>query len=52
MNAFVRSRNSKNTAVGIRHDDHVATSIRKVSVGIVRSLTQDTEFFFYERRWV
>jgi hypothetical protein len=52
-------RNSKgsgletdNTAVGIRHADHVALSVRKSSsssgcrsVGIVRSRTQDTELF-------
>jgi hypothetical protein len=42
---------TENTAVGIRHADHVATSIRKNwqsirSVGIVRSLTQAMEFFF------
>jgi hypothetical protein len=47
---------SENTAVGIRHADHVAPSIRKSwqsppnsggrSVGIVRSQTQTTEFFF------
>jgi hypothetical protein len=46
-----------NTAVGIRHADHVATSIRKRlaitsptsggrSVGVVRSQTQTMEFFF------
>jgi hypothetical protein len=46
----------ENTAVGIRHADHVAPSIRKCwyylrrqeavgrSVGIVRSRTQATEF--------
>jgi hypothetical protein len=47
----------ENTAVGIRHADHVAPSIRKkwaitsptsggCSVGIVRSRTQTMEFFF------
>jgi hypothetical protein len=46
---------TENTAVGIRHDDHVAHSIRKKlaitsptsggrSVGIVRSRTQTMEF--------
>jgi hypothetical protein len=48
---------SENTAVGIRHADHVVSSIRKKfalasptsggrSVGIVRSRTQVTEFGF------
>jgi hypothetical protein len=49
----------ENTAVGIRHADHVAPSIRKSwqslnrqaavarSVGIVRSRTQATEFSFF-----
>jgi hypothetical protein len=48
---------TENTAVGIRHADHVAPSIRKRlaltsptkggrSVGIVRSRTQATEFSF------
>jgi hypothetical protein len=48
----------ENTAVGIRHADHVAPSIRKKlavtsptsggrSVGIVRSRTQTMEFSFY-----
>jgi hypothetical protein len=48
---------TENTAVGIRHADHVAPSIRKSwqslrrqegdrSVGIVRSRTQTMEFFF------
>jgi hypothetical protein len=47
---------TKNTAVGIRHADHVAPSIREKlaitsptsgsrSVGIVRSRTQTVEFF-------
>jgi hypothetical protein len=47
----------ENTAVGIRHADHVAPSISKKlvltsltsggrSVGIVRSRTEDTEFFY------
>jgi hypothetical protein len=47
-----------NTAVGIRHADHVAPYIRRKlvitsptsggrSVGIVRSRTQTMEFFFY-----
>jgi hypothetical protein len=43
---------TENTAVGIRHADHVAPSIRKswqplrrqAEVGIVRSRTQITEF--------
>jgi hypothetical protein len=49
---------TENTAVGIRHPDHVAPSIRKklaitsptsggYSVGIVRSWTQTTEFLVY-----
>jgi hypothetical protein len=48
---------TENTAVGIRHADHVVLSIRKKlattsptsggrSVGIVRSLTQTMEFSF------
>jgi hypothetical protein len=48
---------TENTAVGIRHADHVAPSILKKlaitsptsggrSVGIVRSRTQTMEFFF------
>jgi hypothetical protein len=48
---------AQNTAVGIRHADHVAPSIRKKlattsptiggrSVGIVRSRTQTMEFSF------
>jgi hypothetical protein len=48
---------SENTAVGIRHADHVALSIRKKlaitsptsggrSVGLVRSRTQTMEFVF------
>jgi hypothetical protein len=48
---------TENTAVGIRHADHVAPSIRKKlaitsptsggrSVGIVRSRTQTMEFFY------
>jgi hypothetical protein len=48
----------KNTAVGIRHADHVAPSIRKKlaltspisgcrSVEIVRSRTKATEIFFF-----
>jgi hypothetical protein len=47
---------TENTAVGIRHADHVAPSIRKMlaitsptsggrSVGIVRSRTQTMELF-------
>jgi hypothetical protein len=51
---------SQNTAVGIRHADHVAPSIRKKlaltsptsggrSVGIVRSQTQDHGVFLYRR---
>jgi hypothetical protein len=50
---------TENTAVGIRHADHVAPSIRKKlalnlltasgrSVGIVRSRTQATEFVFFK----
>jgi hypothetical protein len=50
---------SENTAVGIRHADHVAPSIRKKlalasltsggrSVGIVRSRTKATEFSFID----
>jgi hypothetical protein len=49
---------TENTAVGIRHTDHVAPFIRKKlpitsptsgghSVGIVLSRTQTMEFFFY-----
>jgi hypothetical protein len=49
---------TENTTVGIRHADHVATSIGKKlaitsltiggrSVGIVRSRTQTMEFSFY-----
>jgi hypothetical protein len=49
---------TENTAVGIRHADHMAPSIRKklvtrsptsggCSVVIVRSWTQTMEFFFY-----
>jgi hypothetical protein len=49
---------TENTAVGIRHADHVALSIRKKlavtsptsgggSVGMVRSLTQATEFALF-----
>jgi hypothetical protein len=48
---------TENTAVGIRHADHVAPSISKSwhtsptsggrSVGIVRSRTETMEFFFY-----
>jgi hypothetical protein len=49
---------TENTAVGIRHANHVAPSIRKKlaitsptsggsSVGIVRWRTQTTEFFFF-----
>jgi hypothetical protein len=49
---------TENTAVGIRHADHVALSVRKklaitsptdggISVGIVRSQTQTMEFFYY-----
>jgi hypothetical protein len=49
---------TENTAVGIRHADHVAPSIRKMlaitsptsggrSIGLVRSRTQTMEFFFY-----
>jgi hypothetical protein len=49
---------TENTAVGIRHSDHVAPSIHKKlaissptsggrSVGIVRSRTQTMEFFFF-----
>jgi hypothetical protein len=49
---------TENTAVGIRHADHVAPSIRNKlaitsptsggrSVGIVRSRTQTMEFFFF-----
>jgi hypothetical protein len=51
---------TENTAVGIRHADHVAPSIRNKlaitsptsggrSVGIVRSRTQTMEFFFWDR---
>jgi hypothetical protein len=51
---------TENTAVGIRHADHVAPSIRKKltitsptsdsrSVGIVRSRTQTMEFF---KSWI
>jgi hypothetical protein len=45
----------ENKAVGIRHADHVAPSIRKswtlptsdgLSIGIFRSRTQATEFVF------
>jgi hypothetical protein len=50
-------RKTENTAVGIRHADHVAPSIRKKSaitsptsggrlVGVVRSRTQTMEFSF------
>jgi hypothetical protein len=50
---------TENTAIGIRHADHVAPSIRKKlaitsptsggrSVGIVRSQTQTMEFYIYE----
>jgi hypothetical protein len=50
-------KKTENTAVGIRHADHVAPSIRKKvgncfaaiggrSVGIVRSRTQTMEFSF------
>jgi hypothetical protein len=49
-------KKAENTAVGIRHADHVAPSIRKVAltsptsggrlVGIVLSKTQATEFSF------
>jgi hypothetical protein len=55
---------TENTAVGIRHADHVAPSIRKswqplrrqaavARVGIVRSRIQTTEFsfFFLEFKW-
>jgi hypothetical protein len=48
---------TENTALGIRHADHVAPSIRKLvitsptsggrSVGIVRSRTQTMEFCFF-----
>jgi hypothetical protein len=49
---------TENTAVGIRHADHVAPSVNEKlaltpsssggrSVGIVRSWTQDTEFEFW-----
>jgi hypothetical protein len=49
---------TENTAVGIRHADHVATSIRKKlaitsptsggrSVGIVHSRTQTMEFSYF-----
>jgi hypothetical protein len=52
---------TENTAVGIRHADHVAPFIRKKlaitsptsdgrSVGIVRSRTQTMEFFFFMRQ--
>jgi hypothetical protein len=51
---------TENTAVGIRHADHVAPSIRKKlvitsltsgggSVGIVRSRTQTMEFSLYNK---
>jgi hypothetical protein len=47
-------KKTENTAIGICHADHVAPSIRNSwqslcghSVGIVRSRTQTTEFFFY-----
>jgi hypothetical protein len=54
---------TKNKAVGIRHADHVAHSIRKMlvitsptsggrSVGIVRSRTQTMEFFFFNSQFV
>jgi hypothetical protein len=49
ISGLIRSSN-ENTAVGIRHADHVALSIRKTSggrsVGRVRSRTQTMEFFF------
>jgi hypothetical protein len=54
----VAVQKTENTAVGIRHADHVAPSIRKKlaitspasgdhSIGIVRSRTQTMEFSFF-----